>query len=294
MVPVLVNVAFITLLERKILGLSQVRKGPNKVRVAGVAQPFRDAIKLFSKEILLPSAANPKQFFIAPALALMLVLLAYMFFPFKEINFNLSLGVLFLYMIIRINVFPVIISGWSSNRKYALVGSLRGIAQTVSYEVRFALILLFFLRLAGTMNILSISAINSFWRKMLIFTPVVVMFFISSLAETNRTPFDFAEGESELVSGFNVEYGAVGFAFIFMAEYASILLLSILIRTILTTGSTNSLILYVRATVVVFLWVWVRTTLPRYRYDKLMNLAWKTYLPLSLFILRYRLTLRLM
>lgn len=161
-VPVLVNVAFITLLERKILGLSQVRKGPNKVRVAGVAQPFRDAIKLFSKEILLPSAANPKQFFIAPALALMLVLLAYMFFPFKEINFNLSLGVLFLYMIIRINVFPVIISGWSSNRKYALIGSLRGIAQTVSYEVRFALVLLFFLRLAGTINILSISAINSF------------------------------------------------------------------------------------------------------------------------------------
>ena len=162
LIPVLVNVAFITLLERKILGLRQIRKGPNKVRIIGLAQPFRDAIKLFTKEILHPSASNPKQFLVAPITALIIVIITYLFFPFKETNFNLSLGVLFLYIIISINVFPVIISGWSSNRKYALVGRLRGIAQTVSYEVSFALILLFFLRLCMEINLLQISHINSF------------------------------------------------------------------------------------------------------------------------------------
>merc|ERR1719402_5645 len=161
----------------------------------------------------------------------------------------------------RINVFPVIIRGWSSNRKYALIGRLRGIAQTVSYEVRFALILLFFL------------------RKLIIFIPIVIIFLISSLAETNRTPFDFAEGESELVSGFNIEYGSVGFAFIFIAEYASILLLRLVIGFFLFGSSSNTLVLYIVSTSIVFVWVWVRTTFPRYRYDKLINLACKTYLP---------------
>jgi len=161
-IPVLVNVAFITLLERKVLGLSQIRKGPNKVSFVGILQPFSDAIKLFSKEMLCPSSSNPKQFFIAPMIALIIVVITYLFFPFAEINFNLSLGVLFIYIIISINVFPVIIRGWSSNRKYALIGSLRGIAQTVSYEVRFALILLFFICLCIEINLLSISFLNRF------------------------------------------------------------------------------------------------------------------------------------
>lgn len=293
-VPVLVNVAFITLLERKILGLSQSRKGPNKVGIGGVVQPFRDAIKLFSKEVVTPWESNPKQFFFAPVIALTIVLLTYLFYPFNEVNVNIRLGALFLYIIIRINVFPVIIRGWSSNSKYALVGRLRGIAQTVSYEVRFALVLLFFLGLTATINILSVLSLNNFWRKLLMFIPIVIIFFISSLAETNRTPFDFAEGESELVSGFNVEYGSVGFAFIFMAEYARILLLSILISLFLIVSSTNSGILVIIVTRVVFLWVWVRTTFPRYRYDKLINLAWKVYLPIRLSILIYSISIRLL
>jgi len=188
-------------------------------------------------------------------MALIIVILTYLFFPFAEINFNLSLGVLFLYIIIRINVFPVIIRGWSSNRKYALIGSLRGIAQTVSYEVRFALILLFFLCLCIEINLLNISFLNTIWSKVIIFIPIVMIFFISSLAETNRTPFDFAEGESELVSGFNIEYGRVGFAFIFMAEYASILLLRIVISVFLFSGSTSSVMLYLTTTFIVFIWV---------------------------------------
>ena len=243
--------------------------------------------------MLCPSSSNPKQFFVAPIIALIIVILTYLFFPFAEINFNLSLGVLFLYIIISINVFPVIIRGWSSNRKYALIGSLRGIAQTVSYEVRFALILLFFLCLCIEINLLNISFLNTIWSKVVMFIPIVIIFFISSLAETNRTPFDFAEGESELVSGFNIEYGRVGFAFIFMAEYASILLLRIVISVFLFSGSTSSIMLYLTTTFIVFIWVWARTTFPRYRYDKLINLAWKTYLPIRLFILSYRIILTL-
>ena len=286
LVPVLVNVAFITLLERKILGLRQLRKGPHKVRLIGILQPFRDAIKLFSKEVFIPYTANTKQFIISPVLSLLIVLRVFMSFPLLENNFCLRIGVIFLYMVIRINVYPLVVRGWSSNRKYALIGRIRGIAQTVSYEVMFALALLFFLFLSFSLNLVLLSKINSLWLKSLVFLPVVAIIFISSVAETNRTPFDFAEGESELVSGFNVEYGRVMFAIIFIAEYARILFMRILL-SVLFFRATNSLVAYLITTSLVFLWVWFRATYPRHRYDKLMNLAWKVYLPFCLTVFLY-------
>ena len=286
MVPVLVNVAFITLLERKILGLRQLRKGPHKVRLIGILQPFRDAIKLFSKEVFIPYTANTKQFIISPILSLLIVLRVFMSFPLLENNFCLRIRVIFLYMVIRINVYPLVVRGWSSNRKYALIGRIRGIAQTVSYEVMFALALLFFLFLSFSLNLVLLSKINSLWLKSLVFLPVVAIIFISSVAETNRTPFDFAEGESELVSGFNVEYGRVMFAIIFIAEYARILFMRILL-SVLFFRATNSLVAYLITTSLVFLWVWFRATYPRHRYDKLMNLAWKVYLPFCLTVFLY-------
>jgi len=199
----------------------------------------------------------------------------------------LRVGVLFFYMIVSINVYPVLISGWASNSKYALIGSLRAIAQTVSYEVRLALILIFFLTLRASINLFVIIRLNRIWWKFTLFIPMVFIWLVSCLAETNRTPFDFAEGESELVSGFNIEYGRLGFALLFMAEYARIILIRILFTLLFISSSTLSIIIYVGRTFLIFVWVWFRTTFPRYRYDKLMNLAWKTYLPVTLFIFAY-------
>ena len=281
-VPILVNVAFITLLERKILGYAQIRKGPNKVRLGGVLQPFRDAIKLFLKEFVLHAHSNYKQFFLSPASALIFVLIIYIVFPFKEIIFSISLRIIYIYILIALNVYPTLIRGWASNRKYALVGAMRAVAQTISYEICFALLIILFLFLTGGLSLIITTAVNNLWNKYLICIPLIIIFVVVCLAETNRTPFDFAEGESELVSGFNVEYGAVGFALIFMAEYGSILFLSFIISCIFFSSSTNSINLYIRTTLFVFLWVWVRVTLPRYRYDKLMNIAWKVYLPITL------------
>lgn len=282
------NVAFITLLERKILGYSQLRKGPNKVRVAGLLQPFNDAIKLFSKEIILPVSSNLVQYIRAPTCRLFIVLITYRIFPLRDHLFSLRIGVLFFYIIVSINIYPVLISGWASNRKYALIGALRSIAQTVSYEVRLALILIFFLTLRARINLFAIIGLNRLWWKFTLFAPMCIIWLISCLAETNRTPFDFAEGESELVSGFNIEYGRLGFALLFMAEYARIILISILFSILFLANRTLRVTLYVSRTFLMFAWVWFRTTFPRYRYDKLINLAWKTYLPITLFLLAYR------
>ena len=278
--------AFVTLLERKILGYSQLRKGPNKVRIAGIAQPFNDAIKLFSKEIVFPRLSNRAQFALAPVCALFIVLAAFIFFPIKEHTVSIRFTVIFLYMILRMNVYPVLISGWASNSKYALVGALRAVAQTVSYEVSLAIIFIFFFALVGRFNMLNCSATNAVWSKVFIFAPMTGIWLISCMAETNRTPFDFAEGESELVSGFNIEYGRLGFALIFMAEYGRIILMRILFSLVFISHSLRPA-LYLASTFLVFVWVWVRTTFPRYRYDKLMNLAWKIYLPLSIALLVY-------
>jgi len=286
---ILVNVAFVTLFERKILGYRQIRKGPNKVRIIGLIQPFNDAIKLFSKELVFPNLSNILQYFMSPILGLIIVLIRFFLFPFKEIIFSIRISVLFIYIILRINVYPVLFSGWASNRKYALLGRLRSVAQTVSYEVRLALILIFYLTIRISLNLNVIISINYYWYKFFLFIPIIGIWLISCIAETNRTPFDFAEGESELVSGFNIEYGRVGFALIFIAEYARIIFIRIIFSLIFFSVRTNNLYFYFLITFLVIVWIWVRTTFPRYRYDKLINLAWKIYLPMTLFLLNFRL-----
>ena len=281
--------AFITLFERKILGYSQIRKGPNKVSYIGLFQPFNDAIKLFSKEVVLPNLSNNFKFFISPILRLILVLITFYSFPFYEINFSLRLSIIFIYIILRINIYPLLFSGWSSNRKYALLGRLRSVAQTISYEVRLALILIFYIIFCFSLSILILFKINFFFLKILFFLPITGIWLISCIAETNRTPFDFAEGESELVSGFNIEYGRVIFALIFISEYARIIFMSIMFRIFFLSYRTNSILIYFYSTLIIIIWIWVRTTLPRYRYDKLINLAWKIYLPIVLLILIFSL-----
>ena len=288
LIPILVNVAFITLLERKILGYSQLRKGPNKVSIIGIAQPFNDAIKLFTKEIVYPKLSNIFQYLISPFCGLIIVLITCILIPFKEIILPLRITIIFIYIIIRMNIYPVLISGWASNRKYALIGALRAVAQTVSYEVCLALILLFYLALTGRISLLIIILSNSVWNKIIILIPMAGIWLVSCLAETNRTPFDFAEGESELVSGFNIEYGRLGFALIFIAEYARIFLIGLIFSFIFVTSRCLNLWTYFFSTLLVRFWVWVRTTFPRYRYDKLIRLAWKIYLPLTLYSFFYR------
>ena len=261
------------------------------MRIIGLLQPFNDAIKLFSKEVVIPNISNNIQFFFAPILALVIVLIVFFSFPFFEINISISISLIFVYIILRINVYPVLFSGWSSNRKYALLGRLRSVAQTISYEVRLALILIFYLSISTSLIIIMIIKLNFFWSKIFIFLPIIGIWLISCIAETNRTPFDFAEGESELVSGFNIEYGSVMFALIFMAEYASIIFIRIVFSIFFISYRTNRFWLYIFSTIIIRVWIWVRTTLPRYRYDKLINLAWKIYLPIVLTMLIYRLVL---
>lgn len=237
----------------------------------------------------MPISSNIFQYILSPSCALFIVLLIFLIIPFKEYNFSYRYTIIFIYIIIRINVYPVLISGWASNRKYALIGSLRAVAQTISYEVSLALILIFYLGLRFSICLYNTISINNIWQKIIIFIPISGVWLISCIAETNRTPFDFAEGESELVSGFNIEYGSLGFALIFIAEYARIIFIRYLFVILFLRSSCHSINLYIFITILVSIWIWVRSTFPRYRYDKLINLAWKCYLPITLLILLYTL-----
>nr|YP_010519750.1 NADH dehydrogenase subunit 1 [Furcilarnaca wufengensis]UXP34265.1 NADH dehydrogenase subunit 1 [Furcilarnaca wufengensis]UXP34347.1 NADH dehydrogenase subunit 1 [Furcilarnaca wufengensis] len=281
-VCVLVGVAFLTLMERKILGYIQVRKGPNKVGVAGVPQPFADAIKLFSSEQTYPVLSNYIMYYFCPVGSLMLSLLGWMVFPYLTFLFSFNFGLLFFLCCTSLGVYTVMIAGWASNSKYALLGGLRAVAQTISYEVSLALILFSFIFLIDSYCLGMFFYYQEYIWLIMLSLPLSLAWFASCLAETNRTPFDFAEGESELVSGFNVEYSSGGFALIFMAEYASILFMSMLFCVMFLGCDVNSLGFFVSLVGVSFIFVWVRGTLPRFRYDKLMFLAWKSFLPLSL------------
>nr|QUL58797.1 NADH dehydrogenase subunit 1 [Sarcophaga angarosinica] len=279
---VLVSVAFLTLLERKVLGYIQIRKGPNKVGIAGIPQPFCDAIKLFTKEQTYPLLSNYISYYFSPIFSLFLSLLVWMCMPLFVKLFSFNLGLLFFLCCTSLGVYTVMIAGWSSNSNYALLGGLRAVAQTISYEVSLALVLLSFVFLIGGYNMLMFYKYQLFIWFLFIMFPMALVWFSISLAETNRTPFDFAEGESELVSGFNVEYSSGGFALIFLAEYASILFMSMLFCVMFLGSDVFSLLFYIKLTFISFMFIWVRGTLPRFRYDKLMYLAWKSFLPFSL------------
>nr|QNE85836.1 NADH dehydrogenase subunit 1 [Microphor holosericeus] len=286
-VCVLVSVAFLTLLERKILGYIQIRKGPNKVGLMGIPQPFCDAIKLFTKEQTYPLMSNYISYYFSPVFSLFLSLLVWMCMPFVIKLFSFNLGLLFFLCCTSLGVYTVMIAGWSSNSNYALLGGLRAVAQTISYEVSLSLILLSFVFLIGSYNMMYFELYQkNIWFLVILF-PMGLVWFSSCLAETNRTPFDFAEGESELVSGFNVEYSSGGFALIFLAEYASILFMSMLFSLIFLGADLFNLMFYLKLTFIAFLFIWARGTLPRFRYDKLMYLAWKCFLPFSLNFLMF-------
>nr|YP_010567651.1 NADH dehydrogenase subunit 1 [Aulocera merlina]UZC53648.1 NADH dehydrogenase subunit 1 [Aulocera merlina] len=293
-IGVLIGVAFLVLLERKVLGYIQIRKGPNKVGFMGLLQPFSDAIKLFTKEQIYLNYSNYIFYYFSPVLSFMLSLMIWMVIPyyFNLIVFNL--GVLFFLCCMSLGVYTVMIAGWSSNTNYSLLGGLRAVAQTISYEVSLILLMLSNIILILGFNLVSFMNYQELVWFIFMMFPLSLCFMSSLMAEVNRTPFDFAEGESELVSGFNVEYSSGGFALIFLAEYSSILFMSLLFVIMYMGGYNLNLIFYFKLVMISFLFIWVRGTLPRYRYDKLMYLCWKSYLPISLNYLLFFIGVKMM
>ncbi len=295
-VPLLLGVAYLTLAERKVLASIQIRKGPNVVGVFGLLQPLADGLKLFSKETILPRYANLGIFVGAPIVSLGLALLSWAVIPYDNgaVIADLNIGLMYLFAVSSISVYAILMSGWSSNSKYAFFGGIRAAAQMISYEVSLGLIIISVIVCAGDLNLTSIVlAQKEIWYVVPLF-PAFIMFFVSALAETARVPFDLPEGESELVSGYNVEYSAMTFAMFFLAEYSHIILMS-LITSLLFFGGWLPIMdiapfnwipgyvwLSLKTTFFTFVFVWIRGTFPRMRYDQLMALLWKSYLPFSL------------
>uniref|UniRef100_A0AAU7YRI9 NADH-ubiquinone oxidoreductase chain 1 n=2 Tax=Rhopalus TaxID=238590 RepID=A0AAU7YRI9_9HEMI len=281
-VCVLVSVAFVTLLERSVLGYIQIRKGPNKVGFMGLLQPFSDGMKLFFSEQTYPYMSNFIIYYFSPVFMLMLSFSLWILFPSFINIYSFNFGFLFFMCCTGMGVYGIMLSGWSSNSKYALLGSLRAMAQTISYEVSMSMLMLCFIIFIYSYNFVDFMIYQqSIWFIFFSF-PLFFCWLSSCLAETNRAPFDFAEGESELVSGFNVEYSSGGFAFIFISEYMNIIFMSMLSVVLFLGCDLMSFYFFIKIIFIVFWFIWVRGTLPRFRYDKLMYLTWKTFLPMSL------------
>nr|YP_011010679.1 NADH dehydrogenase subunit 1 [Halobates zephyrus]WPW47359.1 NADH dehydrogenase subunit 1 [Halobates zephyrus] len=282
LVMVLLSVAFVTLLERKVLGYIQLRKGPNKVGYLGLLQPFSDGLKLFFKEQTYLYMSNFMIYYFSPVFMLMLSFSLWLLFPFMVNVYNFNLGFLYFLCCTSLGVYGVLMCGWSSNSNYSMLGSLRCMAQTISYEVSMSMILLCLILFIYGFDLILFSFFQNYIWFMFFSFPLFFCWISSFLAEVNRSPFDFAEGESELVSGFNVEYSSGGFAFIFLSEYMNIIFMSLLTVIFFLGCDLNSLLFFLKLMFIIFLVIWVRGTLPRFRYDKLMYLTWSVFLPISL------------
>ena len=310
----LISIAYFTIAERKVMAAIQRRKGPNVVGFWGLLQPLADGLKLLVKELLIPTKANPIIFILAPIVILTLSLVGWSIIPFGiatesvEISYekfiviqdifytaevaNIKCGILFLLAISSLNVYGIIISGWASNSKYAFLGALRSAAQMISYEVAIGVVVLPVILLSGSMNLIDIVYVQSItgWFVFPLF-PCAIIFFISMLAETNRAPFDLPEAEAELVAGYNVEYSSIIFAMFFLGEYSNMLLMSSLITILFFGGWLPGLCIFsfipcalifsIKITIFCFLFILVRAAFPRYRYDQLMNIGWKIFLPIA-------------
>nr|YP_010222562.1 NADH dehydrogenase subunit 1 [Glaucias dorsalis]UCC46012.1 NADH dehydrogenase subunit 1 [Glaucias dorsalis] len=282
LICVLICVSFVTLLERSVLGYIQIRKGPNKLGFMGLLQPFSDGLKLFFSEQSFPYKSNSLIYYLSPVFLLILSFMLWTLYPFIINVYNFNYGVLFFMVCTGMGVYGIMLSGWSSNSNYALLGSLRSVAQVISYEVSMILIMLCVVIFVFSYNLLDFMNYQRYCWFLFMNFPLFFCWISSCLAETNRSPFDFAEGESELVSGFNVEYSSGGFAFIFLSEYANIIFMSMLTVIIFLGCDLFSLYFYLKVILICFWFIWVRGVLPRFRYDKLMYLTWKLFLPLSL------------
>lgn len=303
-VPLLLCVAYLTYAERKVIGYIQVRIGPNRVGLKGLLQPFADLLKLITKEIIVPTRSNKYLFIIAPLFALVPSLVGWAVIPFQEgvVLANINAGVLYLFAMSSLGVYGVLIAGWASNSKYAMFGALRSTAQTVSYEIAMGFALVGVLLAAGSMNLSDIvfsqkGGILHWWFIPLL--PLFLVFWIAGIAETNRAPFDLAEGESEIVAGFHVEYSGIGFALFFLSEYASMILISTILALLFMGGWLSPfegisfldqiffvvpgfVWLLLKVSFFLFVYLWVRATFPRYRYDQLMRLGWKVLIPVTI------------
>lgn len=295
--PLLVSVAYLTLAERKVIAAMQMRRGPNVTGPFGLLQPIADAVKLMFKETVIPTRANPIIFLFAPMLTFILAMIGWAVIPFGEglVLADINVGVLYLFAVSSLGVYGVIIAGWASNSQYAFLGAIRSAAQMVSYEVSIGLVVITVLLVTGSLNLTEIvKAQEELWFVFTPLFPMFIVFFISILAETNRHPFDLPEAEAELVAGFNVEYSSMAFALFFLGEYANMILMSAM-ATILFLGGwlppldialfqaiPGVIWFALKIAVLLFVFLWVRAAFPRYRYDQLMKLGWKVFLPLSL------------
>lgn len=303
-VPLLIGVAYLTYAERKVIGYIQTRVGPNRVGAFGLLQPFADLLKLITKEIVVPTRSNKYLFVIAPLFALAPALAGWAVIPFQEgvVLSNINAGVLYIFAMSSLGVYGVLIAGWASNSKYAMFGSLRSAAQTVSYEIAMGFAFVGVLLAAGSMNLTEVvlSQRGGFWHWWFLpLLPLFIVFWVAGIAETNRAPFDVAEGESEIVAGFHVEYSGIGFALFFLSEYASMILISTVMALMFLGGWLSPfegipflqdvfffvpgfIWLLLKISFFLFVYLWIRATFPRYRYDQLMRLGWKVLIPVTI------------